>query len=1104
MIALGQVRRAALLSGSALALGWTAPARAQTQDVPVGTAAAGGQGNTVLDPEPQESDDVVVTGTRLARDPNEIAPSPISTVTAADFRSTGQIDTTETLRELPALSNSITIGDTLERGPADNLGVATLDLRGLGIDRTLVVVNGRRHVAGLPGSQAVDVATIPNVLIERVEVLTGGASAVYGADAVTGVVNYVLKQDFEGLDLNLNQGVSEQGDGRQFTLDVAIGKNFDEGRGNITLAGNYSTTDELQQGDRPFTANNARFNTGQTYPNPARRFQVGDISQGSTPNFFQRFSVAAGRYPIGFAIPTAAQFATQFPGRTPTAAEQALIDRAASSPSLAFQSFPSFAISSTAGLIARDDYRGFLLDVNGNGTQDCNESYIGATTVRNFFGGCYVSQPDGTVRIFRDGIIASGSNQFGGDGAPERFSAQSLTPQNVRYNANLLGHYDYSDALTLFFEGKYVRTETESQNPYNTFYDSLFIAPDNPFIPAQLRADAVAAGGLRVSRDFTDLGPGFTNANRDTYRIVGGARGKLTPELSYEISTNYGRTDSAITFGNSVLYDRLFAAIDVVQGPNGPRCRSDVSSVPYRGSEFFPVIEGGFFTFRPGDGQCRPASLFNGANSVSPAAVDFITEPTTTRARLEQFVVNAQLVGNTGAFFSLPGGPIQFAIGGEYREERSRTRFDPLVLGLLPAGSPAGAAGTFIGAINNNQSLVFDAQTRTFNAGGRYDVKEAYGELKLPILSERPFFEQLEVSGAARYSDYSTIGNTFTWNVNGVYAPIRDLRFRGTYARAVRAPNIAELFDPQQGATFRPADPCDAAQIATAPDPARRQANCTADGLPVGFEDPLTARFSGTTGGNPDLREETATTYTFGGVLAPRFIPGLVVTVDYYNISIEDAINAVAAQDIVDSCYDSATIDNQYCDLFTRNRTQGSPTFLGLNFLRQTQLNFGRIETSGIDAAISYQFRIGETRVQLRANGNWTEKLNFFFDPADPSRNDPELGELGRPEFSGVGSINVQRGRFGLGYRLQYLDGMTLGGVEIETANAVAGPAGFAGETFVHDASFNFDLNDRASFYGGVNNFTDVKPFPTNSSYPVSPLGRYFFLGVRVKTGPLF
>lgn len=1087
---------ARLLAGSALLLVLAAPAVADAQDVVAGnaTTATGVQNETLSDADAEE---IVVTGSRLSRDANETAPSPINTVTAADIRLTGQVDPSEALREIPALANSGTIADSIERGEGGE-GQATLDLRGLGSNRTLVVVNGRRHVSGVAGSQIVDIATIPNALIDRVEVLTGGASAVYGADAVTGVVNFILKEDFDGLDVNATQGISRYKDGRTFTLDAVVGRNFDEGRGNITLAGSYATIDEIQQGDRPFTRDNAQATAGTTYPSPLRRFQQGDIG-AATPNFAQRFSLDAGRYPYGFAIPTAAQFATFFPGRTPTAAEQALIDRAANAPSLAFESFPTFAISSTRGLIFRNDFDFFTADVNGNGTPDCDESYIGSQ-----FAGCYVSNGDGTVRPFRDGIIASGTNQFGGDGAPEAFSPQSLIPRNVRYNANLLANYEFSDAATVFVEAKYVRTETRTQNPYNTFYDTLFVATDNPYLPNALRADALDAGGLRVSRDFVNLGAGYNQSDRDTYRAVAGVRGEIAPSLRYEISSNYGRTDSRVTFSNTVLYDRFFAAIDAVQGPNGPQCRSNVSRTPYVGSEAFPVIEGGFFTFNPGDGSCRPFNLFSAPNDNNQAAIDFITTPTTTRSRLEQYVVNASLVGDTGSFLNLPGGAVQFAVGAEYREERSRTWLDPIALGILPVTTPAGAAGTYIGDISANQALDFDASTRVFNSGGTFNVKEAFGELRIPILRDRPFFHELELSGAARYSDYSTIGTTFTWNVNGVYAPVQDVRFRGTYAVAVRAPNISELFNPQQGTVFRPTDPCDIAQIATAADPARRQANCIADGVPAGFEDPLTARFSGTTGGNPDLAEETAKTYTFGGVLAPRFIPGLTISADYYNISIKDAIAAVGAQDIVNSCYDSATLDNAYCDLFTRNRTAGSATFLGLNFLRQTQLNFGRLETDGIDATIAYAFSLGENRLNLRATGNWTGKVDRFFDPADPAAVDPELGEQGRPEFAGTGSVSVARGPVSLGYRLQYIDTQYIGGVEIvdgQDPDVIAGSRGRAGAKYVHDVSFNIDVTDRFSLYGGVNNVTDVDPYRNLSSYPVSPYGRFFFLGARVKTG---
>jgi outer membrane receptor protein involved in Fe transport len=1055
----------------------------------------------------QEGGRIIVTGSRITRDPNATAPLPVSTLDATDFRDFGATDVTAALRQVPALISSGTVADSIERG-AGGVGQATLNLRQLGSNRTLVLVDGWRHVSGVAGSQTVDVSTIPNALIERVEVLTGGASAVYGADAVTGVVNYVLKRDFEGITLDGQMGLSSKGDGRSYRIEGVVGQNFADGRGNLTLALGYTDDQEILMGARDFTRDNGRGNNSTTYANPARRFQRGDINPATMPNFASRFRLGgpgpnATRFPYGPLIPTPAQIAILFPGGI-TPAEQALVDRAANSPAFVIGRDPRFAISSNQGLVFRNDFEYFRADVNNNGIPDCNESYIGRTGFGG--GGCYVTTPDGGVRPFVDGIIATGANQFGGDGAVERTNETSLIPGSERLYANLRTSFEFSPAARVWVDGKYVRNIATSRNNYNTFYDSLYIAPDNPFIPAELRADADEAGGLRISRDFLDLGPGISTARRQTYRIVGGIEGDITEHLRYELVGNYGRTDNKVTDSNSVLYDRLFAAIDVVIDPRTgqPACRSSVdpSAPPHPGSEFFPVIAPGFFTFRPGDGQCVPVTLFRGVNSVSQAGVDFITTPTTDRFRLEQIVVTGLLNGDTGAFFNLPGGALSFSLGAEYRKEKSRSRFDPLLLGLLPEGSPAGPAGTFIGDISANQSLVFDAQTRIFNAGGSFDVVEAFGEILLPVLADTPFFHELTLGAAGRYADYSTIGGAFTWNVNGVWAPIPDLRLRGTYAQAIRAPNIAELFSPQQGATFRPNDPCSQSNIdrlIAANDPAaqNRLANCRADGIPPGFEDPLTARFPGTSGGNPDLQEETATTFTIGAVLQPRFVPGLTISADYYAIKIEDAIQAVSAQDIVNSCYDLPTFPNQFCNLFTRNRNPSSPTFLGLNFLRQTQINFAKLETRGIDFQVNYGFEIGKNSFNLNVGGNWTERLNRFFDPVDTSLVNPGLRELGAPEWAGFGSASWNRGDFTLTYGVQYIGSTAVASViQIERIEEEFGPAGFAPEYWLHNLSFTLDATDQITFYGGINNLTDKEPYLSSSAYPVSGIGRTFFLGL--------
>ena len=1055
--------------------------------------------------EPQQQ--IIVTGSRIARDPNATAPLPISTLDSEALRNFGSTDATAALRQIPALISSGTVADSIERG-AGGIGQATLNLRQLGANRTLVLVDGWRHVSGVAGSQTVDVATIPNALIERVEVLTGGASAVYGADAVTGVVNYVLKRDFEGLTIDAQMGVSSKGDGRTARIEGVYGKNFAEGRGNVTFAAGYTKDNEILLGEREFTANNGRGNNSATYQNPLRRFQQGDINPATMPNFANRFRIggsapASGRFPYGGIIPTPAEIATLFPGGI-TAAEQALVDRAAAAPLFVIGADPRFAISSNQGLIYRADFARFPgLDINNNGTADCNESYIGRVVFGG--GGCYITDSNGNVQVFRDGLIAGTANQFGGDGAVERTNNASLIPGSERIYGNLRSSFEFSNAARVWVDAKYARNEATSRNDYNTFYDTLFISPQNPFIPAVLRADANAAGGLLVSRDFTDLGPNITKSVRETYRIVGGLDGEITPHLKYELVGNYGRTDNRTTTGNSVRYDRLFAAIDVITDPRTgqPTCRSNVNPTAlHPGSEAFPVIAPGFFTFTPGPNSgCVPANLFRGANSVSPEAAAWITTPTTSRARLEQLVFTGLLNGDTGGFFNLPGGAVSFSLGAEYRKEESQTELDPLVLGLLPAGSPAGPAGTFIGSISPNQSLIFDA-TRNQNAGGEFDVVEVFGEVLLPILSDTPFFHDLSVGAAGRYADYSTIGGAFTWNVNGTWAPIEDIRLRGTYSVAIRAPNISELFSPELTAFFRPADPCSQSAINSLianNDPAaqNRLNNCRADGIPAGYEDPLTARFAGVSGGNPNLQEETATTWTAGAVVQPRFIPGLTLSADYYSIKIEDAIAAVSAQDIVNNCYDLPTFPNNFCTLFTRNRTATSPTFLGFNFLRQSQINFAALDTRGVDAQINYAFSLGENNFNLSVNGNWTERLNRFFDPRRPDVPNPGLRELGAPEFSGFGNVTWNRGDFTLNYGVQYIESTAVASViQIERIDFEFGPAGFAPDYWIHNLAFSLDATDEVTFYGGINNLTDEIPYLSSSAYPVSGMGRSFFLGV--------
>ena len=1090
------------LSGHALLL-------AATSMVPFAAHA-----QTAPDQEAVEDEQaIVVTGSRIARDPNIGSPAPILAVGAEELTETGTSDVVDVLRDIPALSTSTTSEGSIDGVFSGALGVgqSVLNLRGLGSNRTLVLVNGRRHVSGVAGQQAVDVNSIPTALIERVETLTGGASSIYGADAVTGVVNFILREDFEGLEGNIQGGLASRGDTWRINADLTWGTNFADGRGNFVVSAEYARSDELLFGERSFSRDNGIFDD---LANPALRFQTGELNATDTPNFIANGAVLGGLIP------------TDATGFTPTAAEQALIDRSVNAPRRFIATDPRFSLSSAGGVVAPGDI-GLSdgPDINNNGIADCLESAVGFNSTFNagafgLAGGCANINPDGSLSVYQDGAIAGLFNQFGGDGIQNNFNQNSLIPETERWSVNANVTFEISPAAELFFEGKYVSNSAEFQTQPNTFYDLLTIRADNPFITPELEqfvaplffGDGVEEG-LYITRDPTDLGPNRDRNEFETWRFVGGLRGDLTDHLAYEISANYGTFKQTSFNNNRVIMDRFFAAIDVTTDANGNAiCRSDIDPTAPATTPFgIPTGDPGFFTFNPGDGQCRPANILGGVGAISQDAIDFITATTVNEFELEQLVFSAIFTGDTGSFLELPGGPIGFAAGFEFREETSRSTFDPLVLGIVPVTTPDANEGDLLRDIDNGQnSLVFDPDSIINNDGGEFTVVELFGEIRLPILSGQPFAETLELSAAGRFANYTTVGDTFTWNVSGLYAPSEDILFRATYAQAVRAPNINELFNPGQGAFFRPDDPCDAGNLVAAPNPTLRETNCIASLALVGIDptdgagnytyvDPLTARFSGLQIGNPELQEETATTWTVGAQITPRFLPGLILSVDYYNIEIEDAINFVPAQDIVDNCVDSSSINNQFCELIERRDDNG-----GFRTLRQFSLNFARQETAGVEFAAQYRFDLGDHTFTLNGSGTWVDKLDQFFDPNDLSLVDPELGELQRPEWAGRASLTWDWSRLSVTWSTTYLDSQGLRAVEIETVGNTGTDFytpenGLSSDAFIHDISFNYDLSDVVDVYGGVNNIFDRQPFVTEQAFPVSPVGTFFFMGVRAR-----
>src|SRR5690606_25762612 len=272
------------------------------------------------------------------------------------------------------------------------------------------------------------------------------------------------------------------------------------------------------------------------------------------------------------------------------------------------------------------------------------------------------------------------------------------------------------------------------------------------------------------------------------------------------------------------------------------RARLSLGSRSYRVSSDDPFniptyVGGGapspFFAFTPGDRQCKPANIWGGRGAISQEAIDFFTYDRIVEESIEQSVVTGFISGDSSRLFSLPGGPVGFVLGAEWREEKSRQTFDEYdrgiiqVAGVTPDGTPY-SPGDFVGDVSNAAALGADPSTTLANTDASYDVWDVFAELSLPLLASKPFADELTIDAAVRRADYSTFGNNTTYRYGLVWAPVSDVRFRANYSRAIRVPNLFELYSPEQGQRFRPVDPCDAGQISQAPDPALRQENVVA------------------------------------------------------------------------------------------------------------------------------------------------------------------------------------------------------------------------------------------------------------------------------------
>lgn len=1038
---------------------------------------------------------ITVTGSRIRR-PNIDSPVPIATIEAKDLIERGSLSLGDSLAELPQLGSTFTqANSTRFIGTA---GINRLDLRNLGTTRTLVLVNGRRMVTSSPGTYDVDTNTIPSELLQRVDIVTGGNSAVYGSDAIAGVVNFVMRTDYEGLRIRGQTGISSEGDAANRLVSVTAGKNFLDGRLNIAFAGEYAFTDQLLMNQRDsFTGAISGFpNFVTTQPNttfnPANRTTspVPNRNNDGIPNTTLLTGNRFAQLNEAGMLQTVCPFLTnaQYDALTP-AARARHIQRL------------QLSCASTTTVDGRV-IPGSFSPTGGGLNHFWSFDPTGTRLVR--------SVPTADLRSVGGGVI-------GGLGSTGLEEAQ-LLPELERMVGNVFVNFEVSSAFNPFLEAKFVRINSKQTSTQPTFSTGLLRSTfrlDNPFLTPEARQQIIAINGLdpsaaavlNGSQTFSsfrfnyDLGTRAEDHERETYRVVLGARGEISSRgnIRYELAGSWGRTTTFYETGGNVNIDRYNFATDAARDANGNIvCRINLN----------PATR---------DPSCVPLNPF-GFNTASQAAKDYVLSVSSREQWAEQINAVGYISGDTDGLFKLPGGPVGWVVGAEYRREDAFSAFDPLTV----------SGATFLNAIG-----AFDPPAQS--------VVEGFAELRIPILANVPFAEELTIEGAARGSKYNT-RNDLIWAYNGgiVYSPIRDLRLRASYGRAVRAPNIGDLFS-TASETFLNGlvDPCSQNVIDLNPNRAR---NCAAAGIPTtivvnGDVRPWTnvaaSGISGINRGNPDLEPETSDSITIGAVFQPRFIRGLTLSVDYYNIKVNQVISGLAPQTIINQCYDDPVgLDNPFCRAVFRRSTNdpltnftfdgqlnrrfdGVPDIdlprIGPSFINQP-FNFARLNASGIDLALDYVTDLGSD-VNLNVRMVMTRNLNrenFTFITA-PEQSVRLHGTLGLPEWAASLFSTLRYKTFDFNYNARFISKQAVNAWETQFTHQGRGPDvpdatpfRFYPDIIYHNIRFGYDADGgRYRFVVGMDNVLDqLPPSPLDGRGEGSGIfpniGRYVYASATV------
>ncbi len=1005
------------------------------------TPSTSSEGEPVTQPQ-----DIVVTGSRIPQ-PNLESASPVTVVSDQDVKLSGVTRVEDLLNQLPSVGASQNA--TQANGAT---GTAEVDLRALGSQRTLVLVNGRRLVPGDPNSasQAADINFIPAALIKRVDVLTGGASSVYGADAVAGVVNFVMDTQFEGLrfdgtfgiyhhkqqnpsignNRNVRDALNSQiaaglagydyptgsdFDGRQIDATVSFGAGFDDGRGHVVAYAGFRKVRPVLQSARDFSA-------------------CGLSGAGDLITCGGSGTSAEGRF---FRSDFAESF-TFGPNRTVVTGA------------------PLYNFNPT-NYFQRPDER--------------------------FIGGAFAEyeindqiKPYLELMFMDDRTLAqiAPSGNFG--------NTLTLNCDNPLASAQALSIICAPTNLVNGFLGTYPLTAAAggvAGAPPVTFFDAFGTTYNQGF--------------FQLFRRNVEGGPRVADLKHSAFRGVIGTRGDLNKAFAYDTYFQYGRTNYDQVYRNEFSVQRLNRALNVVDDPRTAGVVDPICRLALDGT----------------DPNCVPYDVFG---TPSAAAINYLNVFGLISGFTTEQVANFNVTGLLGEYgLRSPWSDDGFGInvGAEYRKETLSLSPDQ----LFQTGDLTGQGAP------------------TLPVNGSFRVHEFFAEAQLPIV-QRSFIEDLTL-GAGYRKSYYKLGNgrkfdTDTYKLTAEFAPISDIRLRGAYNRAVRAPNIQELFAPQFVGLSGSSDPCAGITI-TATD-----YGCLAQGLAVGSFTPSNPaeQYNSLLGGNVNLVPEKATTKTLGAVLQPRFLPRFALTLDYFNINLKRAVQGFGADAILADCVDNATATNTpvSCDLVNRDPA-GSIWLTPGGFVNDLPVNVGGIKTTGLDLNGSYSQRVGGLG-NLSLSFLGTRLLTYKTDNGLTAEYDC-AGFYGAICSGGTVSSSAPLPKWrhkaratlqlpvGLGVSAQW---RMMGRVRHERTSddqTLAGSAPVLGRNIKAqhylDLAATYSLWDRVNLRAGVNNVFDRDPplitssagsCPTGpcsgNTFPGTwdPLGRFVYLGATIDFKP--